>query len=153
MKSQDAAPGSAPECLMSVYRQAVCLLAISSISDGTCSGLTSYGGSYIRTAKLIRGILIVTSILQPSVEASSSSSSTTSPDQDSADDYPEIGGSTYWDSTEEGRLIIMVAPPGEPSHNSSNRYPIIRRSEASNARAPNDGIIRNLNPDFNAVWL
>jgi hypothetical protein len=135
-----------------VYRL-VCLLAISSTSDGTCSGLASYAGSYIRTAKLVRGIPIVTSILQPSAEASSSSSSTVSPDQDSADDYPEIGGSTYCDSTEEGRLIIMVASPGEPSHNSSNMYPIIRRSEASNARTPNDGIIRNLNLDFNAVWL
>jgi hypothetical protein len=41
-----------------------------------------------------------------------------SPDQDSTDNYPEIGGSTYWNSTEEGHLIIMVAPAGAPSQNS-----------------------------------
>jgi hypothetical protein len=112
-----------------------------------------YVGPYICTAKFVRGIPIMTSTLQPSAEASSSSSSTTSPDQDSADDYPEIGGSTYWDSIEEGRLIIMVAPAGALSNNSSNRYPTIGRSEASDAQMPNDGMIRNLNLDLNAIRL
>jgi hypothetical protein len=74
-------------------------------------------------------------------------------DQDSTDDYPEIGGSTYWNSAEEGHLIIMVAPAEAPSHNNSIRHPTIRRSEASDARTPNAGMIRNLNSDFNIVRL
>jgi hypothetical protein len=121
--------------------------------QGVCSGLDPYATLYIRTDRFVRGIPIEASILQPSARASSSSSSAASPDQDSADDYPLIGESTYWDSTEEGRLIIMVAPTGEPSHNSSSRYPTIGRSEVSDARTPNDGMIRNLNPYFNAVRL
>jgi hypothetical protein len=47
----------------------------------------------------------------------------------------------------------MVAPIGTPSHNSSSRYSTIGRSEASDARTPNDGIIQNLNPDFNTMQL
>jgi hypothetical protein len=47
----------------------------------------------------------------------------------------------------------MVAPGGAPSQNSSSRYPTIRRLEASDARTPNDGMIWNLNLDFNTVWL
>jgi hypothetical protein len=87
-------PGSAPELLTPVYGQTPCLPAISSTSGGACSSLDPYAGPYIRTTELIRGITIVTSILQPSARASSSSSLAASPDQDSADDYPEIKGST-----------------------------------------------------------
>jgi hypothetical protein len=47
----------------------------------------------------------------------------------------------------------MVAPTGAPSHNSSSRYPTIRRSEASDARTPSDRLVRNLNQDFNTVRL
>jgi hypothetical protein len=47
----------------------------------------------------------------------------------------------------------MVAPNGDPLHNSSSRYCTIKRSEASNARTPNAGMIQNLNPDFNTVRL
>jgi hypothetical protein len=75
------------------------------------------------------------------------------PDQDLTDDYPKIGESTCWNSTNEGRLIIMVAPTGATSHNSSSRYPTIGRSEASSARTPNDRMIQNLNSDFNAIRL
>jgi hypothetical protein len=53
----------------------------------------------------------------------------------------------------EGRLIVVVAPTGGHSHNSYNRYPTIGRSEASDARTSNDGMIQNLNPEFNAIWL
>jgi hypothetical protein len=106
-----------------------------------CSGLDLYAGQHICTVKLIQGILIVTSILQPLAGASSSSSSIVSSDHDSANEYLKIGGSTCGDSVEEGRLIVMVALAGEPSHNSSNRYPTIGRSEASDARMPNDGMI------------
>jgi hypothetical protein len=145
--------GSAPERFVPVYGQAPCLLAISSTIGGACSGLDHYAGLHIRTVKLVWGIPIMTSILQPLAETSSSSSSTTSPDQDSADDYPEIGGSTSGDLTEEGRLIVMVAPTGGPSQHSSGRYPTIRRSEASDARMPDDVMIRNLNPDINTIQL
>jgi hypothetical protein len=134
-------PGSAPERLTSIYGQAPYFLAISSTSGGAWSGLDPYTRLYIHTAKLIRGILIVTSILQPSARASSSSSLAVSPDQNSADDYPEIGGSTCGDSLEKGHLIVMVAPAQGPSHNSSSRYSTIGISEVSDARTPNDGMI------------
>jgi hypothetical protein len=39
--------------------------APSSTSDGTCSGLDPFTGLYVRTAKLVRGILIVMSTLRP----------------------------------------------------------------------------------------
>jgi hypothetical protein len=95
----------------------------------------------------------MTSILQPLAGASSSSSSAASPDHYLADDYPEIGGSTYWDYSKEGCLIRMVPPNKDRSCNSSRRYPTIGRSEASDARTPNAGLVQNLNPDFNVVWL
>jgi hypothetical protein len=47
----------------------------------------------------------------------------------------------------------MFALIGEPSNNSTSRYPTIGRSEASDARTPNAGMIWNLNPDFNIVRL
>jgi hypothetical protein len=93
------------------------------------------------------------STLWPLAGASSSSSSAAPPDLDSSDDYPEIGISACGDSIGEGRLIFMVAPNGDPSHNNSSRYPTIRRSEAFDARTPNDEMIQNLNPNFNAIWL
>jgi hypothetical protein len=58
---------------------------------------------------------------------SSSSSSATSPDQDSSDDYPEIRISAFEDSSRDGRLIFMVTPNEDPSHNSSSRYLTIGR--------------------------
>jgi hypothetical protein len=59
--------GSAPELLASVYGQAPSFLTISSTSGGACSGMDPYARPYIRTAILIRGIPIVTFILQPLV--------------------------------------------------------------------------------------
>jgi hypothetical protein len=146
-------PGSAPERLTPVHGQASCFSATSSTSGGACSGLGFYVGCYICTAKLIRGILIMTSILWPLTGASSSSSSAASPDQDSSYDYPEIKTSTCGDSTGEGRLTIIVAPAGEPSRNSSSRYSTIGRSEESAAQTRNNAMIRNLNSEFNAVQL
>jgi hypothetical protein len=61
--------------------------------------------------------------------------------------------STHGDTSREGRLIFMVAPNGDQSCNSSNRYPTIERSEASDARTPNATMIQNLNPEFNVVRL
>jgi hypothetical protein len=87
------------------------------IRHHACSGLDLCAGLYIYTTKLVQGILIVTSILQSSVGALSSSSSAASPNQDSADDYPEIGESTCGDPANEGCLIFMVAPVGDPLQN------------------------------------
>jgi hypothetical protein len=50
-------------------------MAPSSTSGGSCSGLNPCTYLYIRTAKLVWGIPIVTSIIQPLAGASSSSSS------------------------------------------------------------------------------
>jgi hypothetical protein len=102
-------PGLALEHLVPVYVQAPYFSTISSTSGDACSGLNPYIGSYVRTTNLIRGIPIVTYILQPSARASSWSSSAASPDQDSADDCPENRESICEDSAEEGRLIILVA--------------------------------------------
>jgi hypothetical protein len=97
-------PGSAPEHFLPVQGQAPCFSAISSTTSGACSDLDPYAGLHIHTVKLIQGIPIVASILHPSARALSSSSLTALPEQDSADNYPEIG-----DPVEEGRLIVMVA--------------------------------------------
>jgi hypothetical protein len=107
-------------------------------------------GSYIRTTKIVRGIPVVTTILR-SLAAASSSSSSSTPDPDSSDNYPGIRASACRKPAEGGRLICMVAPNGDRSHNNSNRYPTIGRSEASDAPTSNDGLVRNLNPDFNAI--
>jgi hypothetical protein len=146
-------PGSAPEHFVPVQGQAPCFSAISSTTSGACSDLDPYAGLHIHTVKLIQGIPIVASILHPSARALSSSSLTALPEQDSADNYPEIGGSTCGDPIEEGRLIVMVAPAGGPWQNSSSRYPTIGRLEASDDRMPNDEMIQNLNSDFNAIQL
>jgi hypothetical protein len=135
-------PGPAPEHPTPAH---------SSASGGACSGLDPFIRLYIRTAKLVRGISIVTSTLQPFIGASSSSLSASSPDRDSSDDYPEIGASAYRNSAEDGRLILIVAPNGNRSRNSSSGYPTIERSEAPDAQTPSTGLVQNLNPDFNVV--
>jgi hypothetical protein len=75
------------------------------------------------------------------------------PDPDSSDDYPESGTSACGEPIEGGRLILMVALNGDRSRNSSSRYPTIGRLEASDVWTPSGGLVRNLNPDFNAVWV
>jgi hypothetical protein len=115
--------------------------------------LDPYAGLYIHTVKLVWGIPIVMSILWPLTGASSSSSSASTSDQDSFDDYPEIGTSACGELTEGGHLILMMAPNGDQLHNSSSRYPIIRRSEAFDARTPSTDLVRNLNLDFNAIGV
>jgi hypothetical protein len=146
-------PGPAPERLTPADGQAPWSLTTSSTSGGACLGLDPFAGLYIHTAKIVRGIPVVTSTLRPMAEASSSSSSAASPDQDSTDDYPEIGISAYGDSVREGRLIFMVASNGDSSHNSSSRDSTIRRWESPDAQTPNVVMIQNLNPEFNAVRL
>jgi hypothetical protein len=133
--------------------QAPWSLTASSTSCCACSCLNPFTGLYICTAKIVQGIPVMTSTLWSLAGASSSSSLAASPDQDSSDDYPKIGVSAYGDSVGEGRLIFMVASNEDLSHNSSIRYPTIGRSKASNAQTPDDRMIRNLNPDFNAIRL
>jgi hypothetical protein len=123
--------GPVPKCLAPVYGQAPYLLVSSFTSGGACSSLNPYAVPYHHAVKTTQGIPIGAPIFQSSAGISSSSTSAASPDQDSIDDYPEIGGSTCWNSTDEGRLIIMVAPTGAPSHNSSSRYPTIGNFELS----------------------
>jgi hypothetical protein len=122
-------------------------LAPSSTSGGSYLGLDPCAGLYIRTTKLVWGISIVTSILRSLNGVLSSSSSTSNLDQDSSNDYPEIGTNICGEPVEGGRLILMVAPNGDWSHNSSNSYPTIERSEVYDARTPSVG----LNPDFNDI--
>jgi hypothetical protein len=141
-RSGDAALGPAPKHPT---------LAPSSMPGGSCSGLDPCAELYINTAKLIRGIPVMTSILRPPVGASSSSSSASTPDQDSSDDCPEIGTNACAEPVEGSLLILMVAPNADQSHNSSSRYPTIRTLEALDARTPRAGLVQNLNPDFNAV--
>jgi hypothetical protein len=125
--------------------------APSSASSGTQADSDFFDGLYIRTAKLVRGISIVTTILRPCAGASSSSSSTLSSDQGSSEDYPEIGVSTCGSSADISRLIFMVAPNEDQPRHSSSGYPTVRRSDASDARTPSTGLIQNFNPDFNAI--
>jgi hypothetical protein len=117
-------PGPAPEHVAP---------ALSSVSGDSCSGLDRSIGLYNRTAKLVWGIPIMTSILRPLAGASSSSSFASTPDQDSSNDNSEIGTSACGEPTEGDRLVLMVAPNGDRSHNSSSRYSTIGRSEASGA--------------------
>jgi hypothetical protein len=125
--------------------------APSSTSGNTCSDLDPFAGLYIRTDKLVRAVLIVTSTLRTFTGAPSSSSSASSPSQDSSDEYPKIGANACGKSAEDGRLILMVAPNGDQSYNSSSGYPTIGRSETSDARSPSAELARNLIPDFNVV--
>jgi hypothetical protein len=125
--------------------------APSSASSGTQVDSDFFDGLYIRTAKLVRGIPVMTTILRPCTGASSSSSSVLSSDQGSSEDYPEIGVSTCGSSADISRLIFMVAPNKDQSRHSSSGYPTIGRSEASDARTPSTGLIQNLNPDFNVL--
>jgi hypothetical protein len=125
--------------------------APSSASSGTQADSNFFDGLYIHTVKLVRGILVVTTILQSCAEASSSSSSALFSDQGSSKDYPEIRVSTCGSSADISHLIFMVAPNEDQPCHSSSGYPTIGRSEASDARTPSTGLIRNLNLDFNVV--
>jgi hypothetical protein len=108
-------------------------LASSSSSGGSCLGSDPCEGGYIRTAKTVQDISVMTSILRPLARVSSSSSSASIPDSDSSDDYPGIRSSICEKPADGGRLIYMVASNGDRSHNNSSRYPNIRRSEVSDA--------------------
>jgi hypothetical protein len=84
----------APKHLAPVYGQAPYHPSNPSTSDEACSCMNPYAGPYYPTAMTSQGILIMVIISQPSARTSSSSSGA-SPDWDSTEDYPEIGGSCY----------------------------------------------------------
>jgi hypothetical protein len=112
--------------------------------DDTCSGLNPYAGPYTLAAMMSWG--------HP-IGALSPMSSGASIDRDSAEDYPEIGGSVCWNPATEARRISMVGPARLDSRNSSSKYPTIRGSVSSDARTPNNRVVRNLNSDFKAIRL
>jgi hypothetical protein len=126
-------------------------------STSSSSSCRSYAGSghcarsYIRTAKIIWGILVVTSTLWLLVRASGSSTLASTPDSDSADNYLEIESSAYGEPVKDGCFIYMVPPNGDRSSNTSSRYHTIGRSAVSDAWTPSGGLAQNLNPDFNVV--
>jgi hypothetical protein len=66
-------PRPAPELCVPAYGQAPWSLTISSTSGGACSGLHSFAGLYICTAKIVWGIPVMTFILWPLAGASSDS--------------------------------------------------------------------------------
>jgi hypothetical protein len=86
---------AALERLVLVHGYDPCSPANSSTLGGAYSRSDPCVGLLIRTVEIIKGISVVTSILQPSVEASTSSSLAASPDHNSTDDYTKIGGSTF----------------------------------------------------------
>jgi hypothetical protein len=47
----------------------------------------------------------------------------------------------------------MVAPDRDRACNSSRGYPTIGRSEATDAQTPSEGLVQNLNLDFNAIQV
>jgi hypothetical protein len=75
-----------------------------------CTGPGRCTESYIRTAKIIWGIPVVTSTL-----------------------WLLVGASACGEPTKDGRFIYMVAPNGDRSSNTSSRYPTIGRPKTSNA--------------------
>jgi hypothetical protein len=121
------------------------------ISIRSCVGSGRCVGNYICVAQIIQGNLVVTSILRPLTGASNSSTSASTPDSDSSDDYPEIGVGACGEPVKDDYFIYKVALNDDRSSNTSNRYPTIRRSEASDARTPSGGLAQNLNSDFNVV--
>jgi hypothetical protein len=125
--------------------------APSSTSGGACSDLDPFARLYIRTGMLVRGILIVMFTLRPFTGALRPFSSASSPNQNSSNYYPKIRGRPCGNSVEDSHLILMLAPNGDRSRNSSSGYPTIERSETSYAQTPIVGLVQNINPDFNAV--
>jgi hypothetical protein len=75
------------------------------------------------------------------------------PNRDSIEDYPEIGGSAYWNPAIEAYCISMVGLARADSQNNSSKYSTIRGSEASDTRTPSSRVLQILNPDFNTVRL
>jgi hypothetical protein len=105
--------GLAPIHPRLVYGKVPYYSADPSTSGGACSGLNPHARSDYLSAMTSQGFPIGTPIFQPSVGTLSSSLGV-SPDRDSAEDHPEIGGSVCWNPTVEACRINMVAPAGAP---------------------------------------
>jgi hypothetical protein len=143
--------GPAPRHPALVYEIASYYLADPSTSGGACSGLNPHVGSYCLSAMTSQGLPIGKIIFQSSTGTSSSSSLGVTPDRDSIEDYPKIGGSAYENPAIKAHRINMVGPARANSQNSSSRYATIWGSDASDARTPSNRVIQNLNPKFNVV--
>jgi hypothetical protein len=115
--------------------------SIASASGGDHSCLNPYAGSYAPTTMTSWGHPIGVPVSWAPAETSSPTSSSTSTGRDSIEDYPEIMGSVYGNPTIETRHINMVGPTRAPSHNSTSRYPTIKRSKASNAWTPRNRVV------------
>jgi hypothetical protein len=131
--------GSALKHPVSVYGKTSYYPADLSTLGGVCSGLNPYAGPYYLTVMISWGFSIRATICQPSAGTTCSFTSGHPPDQDSTKDYPKIGGSCCWSPIVEGCLITMV--DSAPSKKSASKYPTIERSEASNARTPDDRLV------------
>jgi hypothetical protein len=66
-----------------------------STSGEVCSDLNPHAGPYYLSVRTSQGLLIGITIFQSLAGTSSSSSSGATPDRDSIEDYPEIGGNAY----------------------------------------------------------
>jgi hypothetical protein len=130
--------GPAPRHPRPVYGKAPYYPIVSCTSGGVCSGLNPHARPYYLTTMTSQGFPIKTPIFQPSIGTSSSSSLGASPDQDSTEDCPKIGGIISWNPVVEDRRINMAAPVGASSQNSSSRYPTIWRSKVSEAWTPSN---------------
>jgi hypothetical protein len=97
-------PGPAPEHVTPTS---------SSASGRSYVGSYRCARNYICTAKIVRDIPVVTSIIRPLARASSSSTSASIPDSDSFDDYPEIGANAYGEPAKYDHFIYMVASNGD----------------------------------------
>jgi hypothetical protein len=124
-----------------------------SASDDIRTGLNPYAGPYTLAAMTSWGHPIRAPMFRSSGGTRSPTSSGASTDRDSAEDYPEIGGSVCWNPAIEARRISMVGPGRAYSRNNSSKYPTIRGSVSFDARTPSNRVVQTLNPDFNTVQL
>jgi hypothetical protein len=88
-----------------------------SASDDVCSNLNPCAGPYTLAAMMSWGHPIGVPMFHPSDGTLSSTSLGASTDRDSIKDYPEIGGSTYWNPTTKAHHISMVGPNWVTSRN------------------------------------
>jgi hypothetical protein len=131
--------GSALKHPASVYGKTPYYPADLSTLGGVCSCLNPYAGPYYLTVMISRGSRSGRPSASHRLGQHAHLHQGHFPDQDSTKDYPKIGGSCCWSPTVEGCLITMV--DSAPSKKSASKYPTIERSEASNARTPDDRLV------------
>jgi hypothetical protein len=143
--------GLAPKHPVPIYEKTPYYSVNPSTSGGAYSGLNPYAGSYYLPVMTSQGRPIGKTILQSLDGASSSLSSGATPDRDSLEYYPKIGGSACSNPDIDAHCISMVGPARGNSQNNSSKYPTIGGSKASNARTPNNTVVPTLNPSFNTM--